>query len=335
MSWQPAALVSLALLVSACGPQSPPGVSPPATNVASPNPTNAAVPAPAHPVAPPQRIVPASAGVVDLVAALVPPERIAGLPSQALVFSEASSGPVDAALRARPQFQAYAAEPLLALHPDLVLCDPWQSGDTTERLREAGVTVMVLDQLESLDGVRATLRQLGTALDAEAACRATLADLDARVARLADGAPRRAGWRALAYSNGGGGGWVAGSATTPDEWIGMTGMRNAGAEGGRVGWVRCSFEELLALSPDLIVISDRGEAGEPSVTAQVLRDEPGLANLPAVKHDRILALDAWLYSAIGPHLVTAAEALAPLADAALAPGAAPSGAAATGAPESR
>ena len=124
-------------------------------------------------------------------------------------------------------------------------------------------------------------------------------------------------WRALAYINGGGGGGVAGAGTTADEWIRLTGMHNAGAEDGRVGHVRCSFEELLALDPDLIVISTRGEDGSPGVTAQILREEPGLANLDAVREDRIVALDARLFSAVGPHIVSAAEALAPLADAAL------------------
>lgn len=316
MRWTPAVQVSFAVLLSICG-LSACGPTPPSSASQSDTKGQAETAQPAPRTGAPRRIVPASAGVVDLVTALVPPDRIAGLPAQSLLFSAASAAREDQALRARPQFQAYAAEPLLALSPDLVICDPWQSGETTERLREAGVSVLVLDQLESLEGVRATLAQLGTLLGAEAACTATLADLDARVARLAEGVPRRSAWRALAYSNGGGGGWLAGEGTTADEWIRLTGMRNAGAEGGRTGHVRCSFEELLALDPDLIVISSRGEGGEPGVTAQILREEPGLANLAAVRDDRIVALDAWLFSAIGPHLVTAAEALAPLADAAM------------------
>ena len=298
MPVRPAVPLALALLLAACGARSE-------------------VPATAAAAGPPQRIVPASAGVVDLVAALVPPERIAGLPSQALLFSAAGARPADPALLERPRFGAYAAEAVLALSPDLVVCDRWQRADTTERLREAGVRVVELDDLESLASVRAALQQLGELLGAQAACAATLADLDARVARLAGGAAHRARWRALAYSNGGGGGWLAGGGTTADEWIRLTGMLNAGAEGGRQGHVRCSFEELLALDPDLIVVSARGENGEPGLTAQVLRSEPGLASLRAVRLDRIVALEAWLYSAIGPQLVTAAETLAPLADAAM------------------
>ena len=303
MTWRPVVALAVAAALAACGPQRP----------------EPAAGAGARAAAPPQRIVPASAGVVDLVAALVPAERIAGLPAQALPFSAVGARPADAALLARPRFEAYVAEALLALSPDLVICDRWQSAETTERLREAGVTVLELDELESLDSVRAALRRLGDVLGAQEACEATLADLDARVARLAASAPRRAGGRALAYSNGGGGGWLAGAGTTADEWIRLTGLRNAGAEGGREGHVRCSFEELLALDPDLIVVSTRAEGGEAGVTARILREEPGLAGLRAVREDRIVALEAWLYSGVGPQLVTAAETLAPLADAAMAP----------------
>ena len=297
MTWRPLVALAVAAALAACGPRTPP----PAAASAGP----------------PQRIVPASAGVLDLVVALVPAARIAGVPSQALPFSAAGARADDPDLLARPRFDAYVAEALLALSPDLVICDRWQSPDTTERLREAGVRVLELGELESLDSVRAALRQLGEVLGAQAACDATLADLDARVARLAESAPRRAGWRALSYTNGGGGGWAPGAGTTADEWIRLTGMSNAGAEGGRTGHVRCSFEELLALDPDLIVVSTRSEGGGEGVSARILREEPGLANLRAVRLDRIVVLDAWLFSGVGPQVVAAAEQLAPLADAAM------------------
>src|SRR5262245_13882165 len=91
---------------------------------------------------PPQRIVPVRATAVDMVCALVAPERIAGLPSQALEYSTLHDA--DAALRARVKFDAYVAEPVLALEPDLVVIDPWQAPETTERLRGAGLRVLVL-----------------------------------------------------------------------------------------------------------------------------------------------------------------------------------------------
>jgi iron complex transport system substrate-binding protein len=268
---------------------------------------------------PPRRVVPASAGLVDLACALLPPERLAGLPGQALAYSslrDASSPYLQ-----RPRFEVYAAEPVLALQPDLVLADAWQSAETTERLRAAGVPVLVLGRFERLEQAGEALRLLARALGTGRACGDVLDDLRARAQALVDGGAHRRGWRALSYVNGGTGGWVAGAGTTPDEWITLTGMTNAGA--GFEGHARCSFEQLLELDPDLIVVSGRAAYDDMAGTAGLLRRERVLAGLSAVRRDRIVVLEAWLYNTLGLHSVLAAEALAGQADAVM--GAGPGG----------
>jgi iron complex transport system substrate-binding protein len=263
----------------------------------------------------PRRIVPTSAAAVDLVCSLVEPERIAGLPRQALDY--ASLAP-DSPHRERALFEVYSAEPVLTLAPDLVVSDRWQAVETTARLREIGVDVLLLGDIEHLDGVRHALRELGHALGAEATCERLLASLDARVEALTRQASGRKGWSALAYSNGGTGGWVAGAGTTADEWIGLAGLGNAAARAGRQGHGRCSFEELLALDPDLIVVAGRSAWNGEGGTAELLRTEPALAGLRAVAADRIVVLEPRLYSGLGPQLVEAAEQLAASADALMA-----------------
>jgi len=264
----------------------------------------------------PMRIVPASSAAVDMVCALVVPERIAGLPAQAADYSGLGArGAEGEAYLRRPQFQAYAAEPLLALSPDLVLADNWQLADTTARLREAGVPVVALTSLESLADVRETFLVLGRLLGVEERARAEVAALDVRVTALAAGAERRRGHSALAYSNGGAGGWVAGAGTAADEWIRLAGLTNAAAD--RVGHQRCSFEELLAMDPDLLVVSGPATFDRKGATESLLRAEPALAGLRALSGRHLIVLPAWLYDTVSQHVVTAAEALARGADVAL------------------
>src|SRR5262249_4902988 len=157
-----------------------------------------------HLAAPPQRVVGGSSGVGDLLCELLPPERFAGLPDQMRDYSS-HRHPADAYLQ-RPAFHVFAAEPVLALRPALVVADHWQPKETVERLREAGVPVLVIDSLERLDDVRAALRLLGRAVGEETRADAVLADVDARIARLATAPGARRGLRALAYTNGGPGG---------------------------------------------------------------------------------------------------------------------------------
>ncbi len=269
----------------------------------------------------PRRIIPASAGLADLVCALVPPERIAALPSQVRDYSGLRDG--GERYLERPEFDVFATESVLAFGPDLVITDPWQNVATSDRLREAGVPVLVAGPTETLADVRAALRGLAEALGADEAGARVQADLDGRLAALAAGAPRRAGLRALAYSNGGTGGWAVGAGTAGDEWIRLAGCVNAAAAAGRAGHGRCSFEELLALDPDVLVVPGTLADGELSATARLLRDEPALRTLRALGAGAVVILPPWLFDTVSQHIVTAAETLAAAIDAFPAPADAP------------
>ena len=294
-------------------------------------PANTGVPAntgaPAHREAgalPPRRIVPASATAVDLVTALVAPERVAGFPVQALEYSTLhGSSDGLGAFAQHPRFEAWLAEPVLMLQPDLVVVDPWQAVDTNARLAEAGVRVHRLGEVANLEDALAQLERLAAVLGAEARAAELSAELERRVARLAErtaARPPRAGSRgpisAMCYSNFGAAGWSAGGNTTIDEVMRLAGCINLLATTGREGHVQVDFEELLVLDPEVIVVSlplamgtgpagDRGGASE-----KLLRTEPALAGLRAVRGERIARLPAWLYATGSHELVTAAEALA-------------------------
>jgi iron complex transport system substrate-binding protein len=262
----------------------------------------------------PRRVVPASATAVDLVAALIDAERVAGVPEQALDFS--SLGEPGGAWARIPRFYSYLAEPVLALAPDLVLADPWNQPETTQRLREAGLPLFVLPEVRGWEDARALLRLGGELLGAERRAEELLADLDARVERLRAGAGKRGGVRALCYSNFGGTGWTAGTGTTVHAMMELVGLENVAAEGGREGHYMLGFEALLAHDPELILTSrplreGSGPAGDRGgASRELLLSEPSLRSLAAVREGGILALPARFFATGSHELVAAAEALA-------------------------
>ena len=262
----------------------------------------------------PTRVVPASATAVDFVAALVGPERMAGFPEQALEYSSLHA---DSRFAQHANFRAFLAEPVLMLRPDLVVCDPWQARDTQERLREAGVAVLALPEIETYADARAVLVELGVRLQVESRAAEVIADLDGRVAALEARALRRGRkLRAMSYSNFGSAGFTAGSRTTVDEIMRLAGLENLIASTGREGHVSVSFEELLAYDPDLILVSlplkqEAGHAGDRGGASRgLLRAEASLRTLRAVREDRIISLPAWLFATASHELVGSAEALA-------------------------
>ncbi len=317
----PSGAVLLALLLAACGPRAAPPTEEAAAAATTPGVSLAAFPrvvelpdgGSLHLAAPPQRVVASSSGLGDLVCELLPPARLAGLPDQMRDYSGRRE-PDDPFL-ARPTFHVFAAEPVLALQPDLVLADRWSPSETTERLREAGLPVLVVGRLESLADVRAAWSLLARTTGTEARCAELLAGLDARAAALASASGARAGLRALAYTNGGTGGWLAGAGTTADEWLALAGLSNAGAD--RAGHARCSFEELLLTDPDVLVVPGPDNPDERGGTEALVRGEPALASLRARRRGLIVSLPSWLYSTNSHHIVTAAEELARRLDALL------------------
>jgi iron complex transport system substrate-binding protein len=269
-------------------------------------------------VARPVRIVAASARLIDLCAALVDPDRIAGYPEQAIEYT--TLGDRQAAFLDRPHFRQYLAEPVLSLEPDLVLADPWQSLDTRARLLEAGVPVLILPETHTWPEVRAALLDLGRVLGEEARAAAEVAALDARVAALAARGARPRLLRVVPYANFGAEGFTAGAGTTIDEAIALAGLRNAATEAGVSGHAPMSYEGLLGLDPDAIVVSLPPDPSAGLGAAQVgasealLAAEPAVASLRAVRERRFLRLPAGLYASSSQGIVGAAELLAAAAE---------------------
>ncbi|MCA8980960.1 MAG: ABC transporter substrate-binding protein [Planctomycetes bacterium] len=258
------------------------------------------------------RILPMSAAAVDYAIALVPRERIVAVPAAAVRYAcslqRGEPWPED---RLVPEF---SAEAMLAWDPDLVIAHVWQvPAEALEMVADSGVAVLRLDEVESMQDVLDAVRVVASAVDEPRAGAQLVHDLEQRIAALRAGAAERSELRAISYTNFGSGGWSAGSGTTAQILIELTGMRNAGAEGGRAGHYELDIERLLELDPDLIVLSESTDEYSPTLT--FLQNEPALASLRALERDWIVPLPAALFSTNSHHLVETAERLAAGVDA--------------------
>ena len=267
---------------------------------------------------PPDRVVASSATGVDLIAALLEPERVAGFPEQALEYSSLHALP-DGWSRL-PRFRVFQAEPVLALLPDLVVVDPFGAVDTNLRLEEAGVPLLRLPKVRHWEDARAMLLLAGRAFGADQRAAELVSELDRRVEALRASVGRRAGLRAISYSNFGSSGMTAGADTTIDAQMRLSGLVNAAAEGGRSGHFQITFEQLLVIDPDLIVVSQpllqpAGPAGDRGgASKRILLEEATLGDLRAVRAGRIVSLPAWLFATGSHELVAGAEALSRAVD---------------------
>ena len=254
----------------------------------------------------PRRIVLASATVVDLATALVGPERVAGLCSLAFVASALTLAPEP--WRAIPTHDHFTAEAVLAVQPDLVLCNDYNDQGTAAALRRAGVPVLVLPGPANLADCTRSLALLGAVLGVEDRAFALERDLDRRVRALRDAAPPPPRKRALCFTCNPTGSYTGGPGTLHHEALVLAGFANAAAEAGIEGHAPISVEQIGALDPDLLVVDAPPDGGRGSLA--FLRENPILSRLRALTTGAVVELPQALYATGSHHVVAAAEAIA-------------------------
>lgn len=250
----------------------------------------------AAPASAAERVVSTSLCGDAYVLALVEAEDVAALSWQ--VDHPVSTAPAWA--RAKPKAWA-SVERLAALKPDVVVFGPGEGARAGPWMARIGARGVEVPWAEDFAGVRAALRDVGGALDADARAEALIADLDARLAALGSGAddPPTA-----LYLNTGAA--TAGAGTFVDAALAAAGARNMAAEDGLTGWGRAPAEAVLRERPDILVTSffENGYAGilnfapRHAVYARLLKETP-----------RVEVPGGDLFCA-GPKLIDVAERIA-------------------------
>ncbi|MGO8760482.1 MAG: cobalamin-binding protein [Desulfobaccales bacterium] len=246
----------------------------------------------------PQRLVTMAASLTEMVFALGAGSRVCGVEQ----FSD-----YPPAARALPKVGSYKLpdlERIVALQPDLCLAiKDGNPPHVLERLRGLGILVYVVDP-RNLPGVIATVEEIGHLLGAADQARELAAALNRRYQRVKDLAGQVAHRPRVFFQIGISPIVSAGSHTFLDELITTAGGLNLAA--GKVPYPRFSQEQILALQPEVIIITsmDRGGAFE-----QVKAGWERWETLPAALNHRIFLVDSDLVDRPAPRLLDGLEML--------------------------
>jgi len=246
----------------------------------------------------PQRLVTMAASLTEMVFALGLGPRVVGVEQ----FSD-----YPPAARELPKVGSYKlpdVERIVALRPDLCLAvKDGNPPHVLERLRGLGIPVYVVDP-RNLPEVIATVEEIGHLVGAADQARELAAGLSRRYQRIKDLAAR-VGHRPRVFFQIGIAPIVsAGSRTFLDELITTAGGLNLAA--GKVPYPRFSQEQILALQPEVIIITsmDRGGAFE-----QVKAGWERWETLPAARDHRIFLIDSDIVDRPAPRLLDGLELL--------------------------
>jgi iron complex transport system substrate-binding protein len=262
---------------------------------------------------PPQRVVSVGGSLTEIVYALGQEGRLVA------VDSTSSYPPAAGDLPDVGYMRQLAAEPILALAPDLLLLvEDAGPPATIDQLRAAGVRIETVPDEPSLAGVREKVTRVADALGVPREGGKLLAEIEAAqqavAERLAEIGERP---RVLfLLSVGSGAPLASGLETSAAGIVELAGGANALE--GFTGYKPLSPEAAVAAQPDVVLVTESTLERLGGAAAVLAR--PELAATPAAAASRIVAMDALLLLGFGPRTPQAVALLAEALHPSLSPG---------------
>lgn len=244
----------------------------------------------------PETIVTVSPALTEIVYALGGEDKLIGRSGRddypADVFEVQSVGNID-----MPD-----VELIVSLDPDVVLASSIFSEEAYNALTDAGITVVIIKDETSLDGVTLYIETVADVIGLHEEGQALAMSVSDEIAEIYNEATETIADDEItvyyAMSFGEYGDFTAGPDTFINDIIEYAGCVNAASDAD--GW-SYSAEQLLAADPDIIIVPDGGYES-------FMETEP-YTELTAVQNGTVIAVDANLFERVGPRNVDAVRTL--------------------------
>lgn len=197
--------------------------------------------------------------------------------------------------------QEFNVEKIISLQPDLVLGHEGGlglGGEGYQQLRDAGLTVYVVDEAISFEETYETISVIGQVAGATDEADEIIEDMKAEVAEVEEHVAQVEEPK-LVYVEVGSTPeiYTTGSGTFIDEILNLLGAENLA--GDQEGWVSLDPEAIVAKDPDVILTT---EAAYVPDAIELIKTRGGFADVQAVKDDAIYAVDSDKTTRPGPRL---------------------------------
>ncbi len=238
------------------------------------------------------RLVTAGGSITEIVYALEGQSRLVGV-DQSSVFPEPATK-----LPQVGYVRTLSAEGVLSLKPSVFISTA-EAGppDSLAQLRSAGIPVLILSAEHSVEGVKKKIRGVAAALSSVDRGEALVRTLETEIAEAQTAVSKTKSRPKVMfiYARGQGTLNVAGKKTAAYEMIRMAGGANAFDYDN---YKPLSAEAVVAAAPDVILLPTRGLETTGGIDG-VLK-LPGIAQTPAGKARRVVAMDDLLLLGFGP-----------------------------------
>ncbi|MEE8480720.1 MAG: cobalamin-binding protein [Desulfobacterales bacterium] len=246
----------------------------------------------------PQRIVALAPNITEIIFALGQEHRLKGVTRYSDFPSEAAK------LFKVGSYVHLDLERIVALNPDL--CIAIKDGNprlVAQRLESLKIPVYAVDP-KNLDTIMNTIIEIGKLLDADEKAKMLVRDMRFRIQRVKSLVEKAAHRPGVFFQIGISPIVSVGTPTFIHELIVLAGGTNLAS--GPIPYPRFSREQVLALSPEVFIITSMARA---AVFEKVKAEWSQWPNLPAVRNQHIYLQDSNLFDRPTPRLVGGLELL--------------------------
>lgn len=197
---------------------------------------------------------------------------------------------------------ALNAEAVLDFEPTLIIGTTMAGPpEVLEQLRQAGVEVLIIEDLNSLDEPQIKIRFVGAALGIPERAEALALDVENRMQAVLAAAENDKPLRVMhIYIRRGGLQLVSGEGNKAQAIIEAAGGIDAAAEAGIVGWQPLTPEALVEADPEVFLVMDRGFSVVGGIEG--LLQIPGVAETKAGRGQHVISMPDLYLLGFGPRL---------------------------------
>jgi iron complex transport system substrate-binding protein len=204
------------------------------------------------------------------------------------------------------------AEKIIALQPDLVFVDAWAQADFISQLRDAKITVFVLNTVTDIDKAKAMLELLGEITDSQSNAEKTISWMDEKLKEVSDKLVNLKEEQKLTILDYSEMSSTSGKGTNFDDVVTRAGLINPVSKAGLKDWPQLSKEMVIKYNPDIISLPSwyyDSKVNFNSLSGSIKGDK-SLAGVKAVKNDRLISVPYKHISTTSQYSVLAVEDMA-------------------------
>ncbi len=207
------------------------------------------------------------------------------------------------------------AEKIIALQPDLVFVDTWTEQDFIKQLRDAKLTVFVLNVPSSVDQQKEMLKLLGNVTDQAIKAEETISWMDGKLKEVSDKLANLKEEQKLTILDYSEMNSTSGKGTNFDDVVTRAGLINPVSKAGLEGWPQLSKEMVIKFNPDIISLPSWYYDSKVSFNSlyKSIKDDKSLAGVKAVKNDKLISIPFKHISTTSQYSVLAIEDMAKVA----------------------